>query len=546
MSLVARHGTYSARLLCALLVVALAAGACSDDDGGPAATSAPDGTVADGSTSTTGRGAAAPAPELLALHTEGEGRPRFVDEEGREVLLRGVNVNALGEYYQADPDLPSTIPLTDADWEQMASLGFNSVRLIVSWSLLEPEPGAFDTDYVARIHEAVDGAKANGIYVVLDMHQDAWGPHIATPADHECPEGLEPAIGWDGAPEWATITDGTETCRTPGSRESALAVRTAFQSFYDDRDGIRTALATTWGRLAAEFADEPAVAGYDLFNEPNGVENLEVQLPKYTSFLTDTIAAIRAAEADAGGFAHVVFIEPVVLYPLPFTIPETGFTDDANIAFAPHHYWESITDVLTIEQGFAGSQAAADELGVPYWVGEYGWWSTSDEDLAEMRRYAVAEDAALAGSAWWQWRQACGDPHSIGLPGNEPDDQFHLHTLRCPEDEDEGITEEYAIVLSRAYPRAAPGRLTELVSDPDARTARIAGTASAEERGGQLVVWVPDGGHGEPTIGGQNVAEIETTAVEGGWLVRARVNCDYVLAIDGSGEITETGAPGGC
>jgi endoglycosylceramidase len=517
-------------------LVGLLAGACSDDgESADSERSAP----TEGGTGTTAATASPDAPDLVPLHVEGGDDPAFVDEDGRQVLLRGVNVNALGEYYQADPDLPSTVPLTEADWPEMASLGFDSVRLIVSWSLLEPEPGAFDADYVAEIHAAVDAAKANGIYVVLDMHQDAWGPHIATPADHECPEGLEPAIGWDGAPEWATITDGGETCRQPGQRESAEAVRNAFQSFYDDRDGIRTALTETWGRLAAEFADEPAVAGYDLFNEPNGVENLDVLLPKYTEFVTDTIAAIRAAESDAGGFEHIVFVEPIVLYPLPSTVPPAGFTDDANIAFAPHNYWESIVDVLTIEQGFATNEQFSNELGVPYWVGEYGWWSTSDEDMAELRRYALAEDAALAGSAWWQWRQACGDPHSIGVPGNEPDDQFHLHTLRCPEGEDEGITPEYAVVLSRSYPRAAPGRLTELTSDPDARTARLAGRADGS---GELEVWVPDGGHGEPTIGGENLADVEATAVEGGWLVHAQASCDYVLEVDGSDQITNTKA----
>jgi endoglycosylceramidase len=532
-----------------LVMGSLLVGACSSDDGGDEEESSGGGET---TTSTAAEAAPIPELELLPLRAEGGDDPRFVDEAGREVLLRGVNVNSLGEYHQADPDLPSTLPVTEEDWQSMASLGFSAVRLIVTWSLLEPEPGAFDTAYVDRIHEAVDLAAANGIYVILDMHQDAWSPFIATPPDHECPEGLEPAIGWDGAPEWATLTDGGETCRSPGSRESAEAVRNSFQAFYDNEApegsgvGIRTALAETWGRLAAEFADEPAVAGYDLFNEPNGVENLEVLLPKYTDFVNETITAIRAGESEAGGFDHIVFVEPIVLYPLPNSIPAAGFNDDANLAFAPHHYWESIQDILTIEQGFEITTNASAELGMPYWIGEYGWWSTSDEDMAELERYAVAEDAALAGGAWWQWRQACGDPHSIGVPGNEPDDQYHLNGLGCPEDEDLGITEPYAVVLSRTYPRAAPGRLTEIVSDPDARTARISGIADPdveEDSGGPLLVWVPDGGHGEPEVTGENLGEIELTAVDGGWLVTAPVDGEWVLTVDGGPTITEPAPP---
>jgi endoglycosylceramidase len=542
------RGIRKVQVVAVVVVGALVLAACSgsDDDAGPDG----DGTGGDGSGSSTSTSAPGddgpmPALELLPLRAEGGDDPRFVDSEGREVLLRGVNVNALGEYYQADPDLPSTIPLTDADWTEMASLGFSSVRLIVSWSRLEPTPGAFDEEYVAQIHDAVDQARRNGIYVVLDMHQDAWGPHIATPDGYECPDGLEQAIGWDGAPEWATLTDGAETCRNPGSRESSLAVRTAFQSFYDDRDGIRTALTETWGRLAGEFADDPAVAGYDLFNEPNGVEQLENQLPKYTDFLTETIAAIRAAETEAGGFDHIVFVEPIVLYPLPNSIPVAGFSDDANLAFAPHHYWESITDILTIEDGFEITRRASAELGMPYWIGEYGWWSTDEADMAELRRYAIAEDAAIASGAWWGWRQACGDPHSIGVPGNEPDGQQHLHTLRCPGDEDLGITEEYAVVLSRTYPRSAPGRITELVSDPDERTARITGTTEGEDADAstQLVVWVPDSGHGEPTIGGSGLADVELTAGDRGWVVTATVGCEYVFEVDGAAEIASAPEP---
>jgi endoglycosylceramidase len=516
-------------------VIALASGACSASDKPSASSSHQSG----------GQPADA-ARTLLPVHVERGDRPRFVDESGREVLLRGVNVNALGEYFQADPKLPPTIPLSSDDWAQMASLGFDAVRLIVSWSLLEPQRGAFDQKYVSRIRDAVNTAKANGIYVILDMHQDAWGMNIATPHGTTCPQGLEPAIGWDGAPAWATITDGADTCRQPGNRESAPAVQTAFRSFYDNRDGIRTELEQTWGRLAREFAGEPAVAGYDLLNEPNAVGDLQVELPKYTAFVNDAIDAIRTGETAGNGFHHIAFVEPIVLFPLPNTVPEPGFSTDPDLAFAPHQYWESIVDILTIEQGFDASRDAAAKLGMPYWVGEYGWWSTSPSDMAELHRYGRAEDAAFAGSSWWQWRQACGDPHSIGVPGGVPADQYHLHTLLCPSDNDQGITQPYATVLSRTYPRATPGHLTELTSDPDARTAHIAGNRTGAGQDARLVVWVPDRGHGKPVVGGNNVADVTTTATDGGWLVSAEVGCNYAVDIDGATGSAITGTTAAC
>ena len=52
--------------------------------------------------------------ELLPLQTADR---RIVDTAGRDVLLRGANVNSLGEYWQGVPAIAPTIPVTDADWD---------------------------------------------------------------------------------------------------------------------------------------------------------------------------------------------------------------------------------------------------------------------------------------------------------------------------------------------------------------------------------------------------------------------------------------------
>src|SRR5947209_14866406 len=122
-----------------------------------------------------------PSSALSPLHVVRGSSARIEDGQHRQVLLRGVNTNQLGDYYQADPSLESTVPLTEADFAQMATVGFNSVRLIVHWSLLEPRRGEIDQAYLDRVRQAVGWAGAHGLYVVLDMHQDAWGKYIATP-----------------------------------------------------------------------------------------------------------------------------------------------------------------------------------------------------------------------------------------------------------------------------------------------------------------------------------------------------------------------------
>ena len=121
------------------------------------------------------------------LHATHGAKAAIRDQHGAQVLLRGVNVNQLGEYFQADPNLPPTVPLTKDDFHDIARLGFNSVRLIVSWSRLEPSPGAYNTAYVDQIRQAVRWAAAYDLYVVLDMHQDAYGIAVDTPQGRDLP-----------------------------------------------------------------------------------------------------------------------------------------------------------------------------------------------------------------------------------------------------------------------------------------------------------------------------------------------------------------------
>src|SRR3954447_23442730 len=107
-------------------------------------------------------------PRLQAIRGDS---PAIVTADGRQVLLRGVNVNQLGDYWQQRPDIPATLPLTEDDFQGIRALGMDEVRLIIHWSKLEPQRGKFDAAYLDQIRRAVAWAARNGIYVVLDMHQ---------------------------------------------------------------------------------------------------------------------------------------------------------------------------------------------------------------------------------------------------------------------------------------------------------------------------------------------------------------------------------------
>ena len=478
-------------------------------------------------------------PRLKVERTPAPGA--FVDDAGRQVLLRGVNVNQLGDYYQWDPSRPTVFPLTAEDFERIDRLGFNSVRLVLNWSALQPRRGEFDAGYLDRIRAAVASARARGLYVILDMHQDAWGKHIATRPGETCPPGFGPAVGWDGAPEWATITDGLSNCRAADTRELSPSVAQAFQSFYADREQIQSELVATWAWLAAAFAKDPTIAGYDLFNEPHpGFLVGPDQSAALGRYYGRAIQAIRAAEREAGGFAHVAFFEPSVVWSGfgADAVPPPGFTDDTQISFAPHLYAESITvdqragiNSVTIEQGFEYAERAAAAYPAPLWSGEWGWFGEPDRDLGKLERYAREEDRRRLGGAWWVWRQACGDPHLQGAPSLSGS----LNRYACPGDRPLGLNEPFARVLTRPYPRHAPGRLTALSSDP--RTSRFAIRGTDRDPAGscRLEAWVPDRGAGEPTLSGTGISDLAVRRAGNGWIASACARGDYELRGDPGG-----------
>jgi len=471
--------------------------------------------------STDAASAAASAPEGF-LRAEGR---LITDGDGNQVLLRGVNVNQLVDFYQPRSDVAATRPLTEDDVIRIAAQGFNVVRLNLSWSALEPERGEFDDAYLSKIAVAVHWAKQHGVRVVLDMHQDSWF-NGATEEGTACRPGTDPMWGYDGAPDWATVTDGAPRCQFQG-RDISPAGNRAFQHFYFDTDGVQGALVETWGRLAAVFADEPAVAGYDLLNEPGFGETAPVTTSLLLGRYYDrAIEAIRAA-----GAPQIVFVEPSIFWSgLGFDSgPTPGFTDDRNIVFSPHLYAESLTmdrslgipPIVGMDRQFVLAQRVADEYGAPLWSGEYGYWGDDADVVDRLTRYADAEDANRLGSAYWVWKQACGDPQNgIGPTGNG------LMVQDCETGDDAAPRDDLLRILTRAYPQTAPGVLTELVADG----ARLSLAGTVEQPGCGLEVWVP--GDAEPDVQTTGITDVEATAVPGGWSVTGCAEGDYTLTTE--------------
>ena len=62
----------------------------------------------------------------------------------------------------------------DAAW--IADNGFDVVRLGFVADAVMPTPGVINTAYVQSFARTVDLLTAHGLLVLVDLHQDGWGP----------------------------------------------------------------------------------------------------------------------------------------------------------------------------------------------------------------------------------------------------------------------------------------------------------------------------------------------------------------------------------
>lgn len=451
------------------------------------------------------------------------------DHDGRYVLLRGVNYNVLGDYWEANPSVPATKPYAASDFEQMASYGFNCVRLLFSWSKLEPSPGEYDMAYIQSIKQAIEDAGRHNMYVLLDMHQDAWGKYIATPSNVVC---TNPTKGWDGAPEWATYTDGASTCSADGSRENVPAVIAAWGNFWNNHNGIQDNFIKAWQALVAETATYQNVVGYDLINEPSfhNIDPGEVQ-SKMASLYGRLISAIRTTENSVGNLQHIAFFEMAVSVGGAGTVglPATNFTADQNIVFAPHSYFESFGPATaTIEEGFNIFDIGSGFYNSSFFIGEWGFFGDPATDAAKVKRFAATEDSYFTGSTWWQWCQAPGDPHGINWDGTTyAATSLHLVELDASANLTGTVNTYYLDVLSRSRPNAIAGKPISLTSNPDTGEMQLQAEVTDEA---VAELWIPNR-FGEPVISGTNATLKELKTVSGGYIAEVTVSGNYTILV---------------
>ncbi len=184
-------------------------------------------------------------------------KPRYLrDEQGRAIILHGLNVDGSAKSHGHSKHL------TQARAErQVKKWGFNGVRYITNWRWIEPKRGSYDEKFLDEMEKRVQWYGDLGAWVFLDMHQDLYGP----------------AVGGNGAPAWATQTDGNPPLNVDYGqfwwlKNLSPDIIAAYENFWDypgDHPYLQEAYLDVWRHVVKRFRDNPAVIGYDLMNEPH-------------------------------------------------------------------------------------------------------------------------------------------------------------------------------------------------------------------------------------------------------------------------------------
>ncbi|MFF4845391.1 cellulase family glycosylhydrolase [Streptomyces collinus] len=420
------------------------------------------------------------ATALPRAGSGGQDIPRLTDRQGRVLTLRGWNIE--DKTHRGEQALTA---ITERHLRDLRAQGFDFARLLVFWDDLEPRPGHYSEGYLRKIGRILDWADRYGVKVVIDAHQDVFGP----------------AFGHRGIPAWATRTDQLPFTAHPDDWFAEYfepAVQRAFTHLYEDPD-LRSAQTRMWRTLAARFAHHPAVLGYDLINEPMGEarpgEDLataarRIERDQLTPMYNRLAHAVRSADRDAW-----VFVEPtpIVGEGVPTGL---GRVEDPRVVYAPHFYDSAMEAGSDYDPGAGWIEAYEravtaypERYRVPVVVGEWGPPASGLPHMSRFYRDAMASlgryTSGWAGYVWCYGGGYCAvDDAGVFRPNKEL------------------TVEPYAPSVAGRAVRASydPGRgVYELTYRAGARGSRVTvlsvppGTWRITATGGASVVRGPDG-----------------------------------------------------
>ena len=312
----------------------------------------------------------------------------LVDQTGRVVTLHGMNqVSKSAPYY------PAAFNFGADDARFLREQGFNALRLGVNMIGLLPEPGVVDRTYIANLARTVRDAREQGIYVVIDFHQD----------------GFAPKYNGNGLPDWMAIDDGL-----PNPPDAVFplyyvqnpAMQRAFESFWANRPGPRgVGLQDEYligvKEIARAFAHDPYVLGYELMNEPfpgadwttcvaGGCPDIEQE--KLAPFHRKATAALKRIAPR-----QEVYVEPFVLFNFGQADTSLPGADTGNVLSFHSYALDPVSEQAVVDRAVS----AAERDDAPLVETEFG--ATNDPALLD--RLTDQADTGIVSWMFWAYNE---------------------------------------------------------------------------------------------------------------------------------------------
>ena len=216
--------------------------------------------------------------------------------------------------------------ITAADLDSIKNMGMNMVRVPFYWMEIMNNDGTIKTDGFKQLDWVVAQCRTRGIYVILDLH---------------------------GA---------------PGGINGFITSGQAHANNYWTDAASQQMTVNLWKAVAQRYKTNPAVAAYDLLNEP--LSSSQTLYP-ISAFYNSLYQQVRAVDPDhiisIGAFPGFSFVEPPSAY---------GWT---NVLYQVHNYNED-------KQNYGSQSSFIDAVlldianhqhnwNIPVLAGEFNFWN---------------------------------------------------------------------------------------------------------------------------------------------------------------------------
>ena len=256
---------------------------------------------------------------------------------------------------------------TTQDFDNCAEMGMSVIRLPFTYMNLCDDNGNLKSNAFDRLDWFVQNCSQRGMYVILDMH-GAFGSQ-------------------NGMDHSGEINDGKQLYYNQSNKDKTLNL---------------------WKKIAEHFKGNPAVAAYDILNEPGIKAAATYSL--HWDFYNEIYNTIRSKDSN-----HIIIMEScwdADNLPRP---SQYGWT---NVAYEYHYYPCSAQNSSDAQKSYFSSKVsdiANHNYGVPTFVGEFTCFEQAEGWKAAMSTFNGQ------GWHWTTWSYKVTGNSSWGIYNHNPE-----------------------------------------------------------------------------------------------------------------------------